>query len=141
MLPTAALVAFAVALVSTSGTAHASTPLFHASSGLNPRLHNSQTVNLWKLHQAARAVESVSSNTALASSLHSSSGDSGLKVQDGTEGSGYTGYGDVQVAVGKRATTFPQYNFTQPLDHFYGTTNATFPQRYWVRSFYSCGCW
>ena len=31
----------------------------------------------------------------------------------------------------KRATTFPIYNFTQPLDHF-SDTGFTWQQRYWV---------
>ncbi|TFY80438.1 hypothetical protein EWM64_g3577 [Hericium alpestre] len=32
----------------------------------------------------------------------------------------------------EKAASFPVYNFTQPLDHFFNTTNATFGQRYWV---------
>lgn len=35
----------------------------------------------------------------------------------------------------KRAATFPQYNFTQPLDHF-TDTGFTFEQRYWVSTRY-----
>ncbi|KAI0039734.1 peptidase S28 [Auriscalpium vulgare] len=31
-----------------------------------------------------------------------------------------------------RDTSFPVSTFTQPLDHFHGTTNATFEQRYWI---------
>ncbi|EIM81403.1 peptidase S28 [Stereum hirsutum FP-91666 SS1] len=67
------------------------------------RLHNAQSVNLWKRTQARSSVAFDSEN-----------------LEKRTKGE-----------VGKRAT-FPQYNFTQPLDHFYGSTNGTFPQRYWV---------
>lgn len=35
----------------------------------------------------------------------------------------------------KRAPTFPQYNFTQPLDHF-TNTGSTFGQRFWVSTRY-----
>lgn len=35
----------------------------------------------------------------------------------------------------KRADTFPQYNFTQPLDHF-TDTGFTWNQRYWVSTRY-----
>ncbi|KAI0039729.1 hypothetical protein FA95DRAFT_1612336 [Auriscalpium vulgare] len=35
-------------------------------------------------------------------------------------------------ALSARDTSFPVSTFTQPLDHFHGTTNATFGQRYWV---------
>ncbi|TFY54686.1 hypothetical protein EVG20_g9606 [Dentipellis fragilis] len=37
-------------------------------------------------------------------------------------------------AAGSDAAQFPVYNFTQPLDHFFNTTDATFPQRYWVNT-------
>lgn len=129
LLNVASLVALAVT-VSISGTAHAaaSPSLFH-TPGLSPRLHNSQSVNLWKLHRAARSESTVSTTTA---SHDTTPRDSRLLVQGG-DGLGLD-YG-VQGDVERRATTatFPQYNFTQPLDHFYGTTNGTFPQRYWVR--------
>lgn len=109
-----------------------------------PRMHNAQSVNLWKLNQQARArdVSSTSSSSqsrldSVYSSSRTSRGNlnSGLRVQDGIE-SLDDFYGNIQVE--KRATDFPQYNFTQPLDHFFGTTNGTFEQRYWVRFSLSC---
>ena len=35
------------------------------------------------------------------------------------------------VALDTQAASFPQFNFTQPLDHF-ADTGFSFPQRYWV---------
>ncbi|KAI0059615.1 peptidase S28 [Artomyces pyxidatus] len=32
------------------------------------------------------------------------------------------------------AASFPEYTFTQPLDHFFNTTNATFEQHYWLNT-------
>jgi hypothetical protein len=106
------------------------------------RLHNAQSVNLWKLHQARARANSVSTTSSASLSAHDSP-NSGLRIQGDASTSGLDSAYAEQVAfdsekreeeerMGKRAT-FPQYNFTQPLDHFYGTTNGTFPQRYWVR--------
>lgn len=97
------------------------------------RLHNAQSVNLWKRTQARSSVSTTTSSASLSFSTH----DSGVKVQDGKNGldvyAGQVAFdSEKRELVGKRAT-FPQYNFTQPLDHFYGSTNGTFPQRYWVR--------
>ncbi|KAI0311348.1 peptidase S28 [Amylostereum chailletii] len=36
------------------------------------------------------------------------------------------------VAQSAAASEFPVFTFTQPLDHFFNSTNATFEQRYWV---------
>lgn len=102
------------------------------------RLHNAQSVNLWKRTQARSSVSTTTSSASISASTH----DSGVKVQDGKDGldvyAGQVAFDSENLdkrakgEVGKRAT-FPQYNFTQPLDHFYGSTNGTFPQRYWVR--------
>jgi hypothetical protein len=52
----------------------------------------------------------------------------------------WTGVSQIPLAAVASATAavpefeFPAETFTQPLDHFYNSTNATFPQRFWVNS-------
>lgn len=149
------LVSIAGALVSLSGTAQA----IAGSLDKPGRLHNAQSVNLWKLHEQARRASSVSTAPTSSASLSIS-----VNAHDSADSDSNSGYGSVsglhvqleedtsgldspygvqvtfdsekreEVAMSKRVNTatFPQYNFTQPLDHFHGTTNGTFPQRYWV---------
>lgn len=97
-----------------------------ASSGnaLNshtPGLSNrdAQGVNFWKLHQR-------SSSTASTSEQRQHPSQS------------WTGVSQNPLAVVASATAVvPEINaetFTQPLDHFHNSTDATFPQRFWVNS-------
>jgi hypothetical protein len=50
----------------------------------------------------------------------------------------WTGVSQIPLAAVASATAavpeFRPETFTQPLDHFYNSTNATFPQRFWVNS-------
>lgn len=82
-----------------------------------PGLYNrdAQGVNFWKLHRR-------SSSTA------------GTSKQQRP----WTDVSQIPLAAVASATAavpeFRAETFTQPLDHFFNSTNATFPQRFWVNS-------
>jgi hypothetical protein len=77
---------------------------------------DAQGVNFWKLHRR-------SSSTASTSKQQQQS---------------WAGVSQVPLAAVASATAvvpeFRAETFTQPLDHFYNSTDATFPQRFWVNS-------
>ena len=87
-----------------------------------PGLYNrdAQGVNFWKLHR-------YSSSTASTS-----------KQQQELATQSWTGVSQIPLAAVAPATAavpeFRAETFTQPLDHFYNSTDATFPQRFWVNS-------
>ena len=92
-----------------------------ASSGNvlhTPGLYNggAQWVNFWK--------------------LHSSTASTSKQQQPPTQS--WTGVSQIPLAAIAPATAaVPEFHaetFTQPLDHFYNSTDATFPQRFWVNS-------
>ncbi|KAH8977627.1 peptidase S28 [Lactarius akahatsu] len=104
------------------------------SSALDsPSLHGAQGVNFWRLHH------STASATA-----HMASQQGGLVTdlsETPTNGepqapfvvSGATAA--TTASVSRPATPkFRAQTFTQPLDHFHNTTDATFPQRFWVNA-------
>ncbi|KAI0062858.1 peptidase S28 [Artomyces pyxidatus] len=72
-----------------------------------------QSVNFWKLQ---------------ASTTRTSQGLFRIQAQDPAIDD--SGYASVPVT----PASFPEYTFTQPLDHFHNTTNATFGQRYWINT-------
>ena len=85
----------------------------------SPGLFNrdAQGVNFWKLRRR-------SSSSASASEHATQS---------------WTGISQIPLAAVAPATAvavpeFSAETFTQPLDHFYNSTDATFPQRFWVNS-------
>jgi hypothetical protein len=98
-----------------------------ASSGYaldshTPGLYNrdAQGVNFWKLHRRSSSTASTSK-----------------QQQHATQ---WTGVSQIPLAAVASATAavpefeFPAETFTQPLDHFHNSTDATFPQRFWVNS-------
>jgi hypothetical protein len=109
MLPcsSASLALIIVLAATSSGSA-----LGSHSPGL---LHNrdAQGVNFWKLHRAA--------STASTS-----------KQQHQQHATQWTGVSQIPLAAA--VPKFRAETFTQPLDHFYNSTDATFPQRFWVNS-------
>ncbi|KAI9455808.1 peptidase S28 [Lactarius psammicola] len=78
----------------------------------NPGLHNAQGVNFWRLHH------------------RTAPGRARTTSQQGlvTDHSGTPAIGEPQIPL------FQAQTFTQPLDHFHNTTDATFPQRFWVNA-------
>ena len=91
-------------------------------SALDPHspgiLHNrgAQWVNFWKLHHAA--------STASTSRQQ--------RQEHATQA--WTGVSRIPLAAAAAVPEFPAETFTQPLDHFHNSTDATFPQRFWVNS-------
>ena len=73
-------------------------------------LHNGQGVNFWKLRQRAAGMVT-----------NPKQGNSGVPAPQSP------------LAVGI-PSKFSAQTFTQPLDHFYNTTHATFQQRFWVNA-------
>jgi len=71
-------------------------------------LHNrdAQGVNFWKLHRAASTA-----STSKQQQQHAA-----------------------QIPLAAAVPEFHAETFMQPLDHFYNSTDATFPQRFWVNS-------
>jgi hypothetical protein len=88
-----------------------------------PVLYNrdAQGVNFWKLHRR-------SSSTATGSTFK--------QQQHATQS--WTGVSQIPLAaVAPAVAPVPEFRaetFTQPLDHFHNSTDATFLQRYWVNS-------
>ena len=80
---------------------------------------DAQGVNFWKLHR-----------------LSSSTASSSKQRQPATQS--WTGVSQLPLAAISSAkaalSEFHTETFTQPLDHFYNSTDATFPQRFWVNS-------
>src|SRR6266566_1597115 len=83
-----------------------------------PGLYNrdAQGVNFWKLHRR--------SSSTSKQQLHTTQS--------------WAGASQIPFAAVASATAavpeFRAETFTQPLDHFYNSTDATFPQRFWVNS-------
>lgn len=86
-----------------------------------PGLYNrdAQGVNFWKLHRCSSSTASTSN-----------------QQQHATQS--WTAISQIPLAAAAGATAavpeFRAETFTQPLDHFYNSTDATFPQRFWVNS-------
>lgn len=89
-----------------------------------PGLYNrdAQGVNFWKLHRRSSSTASTSKQQQ--------------QQQHATQS--WTGVSQIPLAAIAPATAaVPEFHaeiFTQPLDHFYNSTDATFPQRFWVNS-------
>jgi serine carboxypeptidase S28 len=82
-------------------------------------IRDAQGVNIWKLHQ--RAASTTSTYKAAAE-----------------EATPWIGVSQIPLAaIGPATAAVPEFStetFTQPLDHFYNSTDATFSQRFWVNS-------
>ena len=76
---------------------------------------DAQGVNFWKLQRAA--------------SMASTS-----KQQQQHATQAWTGVSQIQPTAAAAVPEFPVETFTQSLDHFYNSTDATFPQRFWINS-------
>ncbi|KAH9987911.1 serine carboxypeptidase S28-domain-containing protein [Russula compacta] len=91
-----------------------------------PRLRNAQGVNLWKLHHQRATDKAISSQQRYAGTT------AGQARQTGA------GVSQVPLAAAAAAAVaglkFRAETFTQPLDHFGNSTDATFQQRYWVNA-------
>jgi Serine carboxypeptidase S28 len=91
------------------------------TSGLYNR--DAQGVNFWKLHRCSSSTVSTSKQQQ-------------QQQQHATQS--WTGISQIPLAAVAGATAavpeFRAETFTQPLDHFYNSTDATFPQRFWVNS-------
>ena len=104
-----------------------------SSSALNTGLHNAQGINFWKLHHRIAS--------ARASQQHLPTSRSGTPTNGAANGelqAPLVVTGAVAVAVdavsGPATPKFRAQTFTQPLDHFGNTTDATFQQRFWVNA-------
>ena len=90
------------------------------TSGLYNR--DAQGVNFWKLHRRSSSTASTSKR----------------QHQQQQHATQWTGVSQIPLAAVASATAavpeFRTETFTQPLDHFYNSTDATFPQRFWVNS-------
>ena len=84
----------------------------HSPGFLRPL--DAQGVNFWKLQRAA-SMASTSKQQQHATQV-------------------WTGVSQIQLTAAAAVPEFPVETFTQPLDHFYNSTEATFPQRFWVNS-------
>ena len=106
MLPRGnALLPLIIVLAATgSGSALDSHPPF-------PHNRDAQGVNFWKLHRTA----------SISKQQH-------RPTQD------WAGVSQIPLAAAAAVPEFHVETFTQPLDHFYNTTDATFPQRFWVNT-------
>jgi hypothetical protein len=82
---------------------------------------DAQGVNFWKLHRCSSSTASTSNQQ---------------QQQHATQS--WTAISQIPLAAAAGATAavpeFRAETFTQPLDHFYNSTDATFPQRFWVNS-------
>lgn len=107
-----ALLPFIIVLVAASG----GNALDSHSSGSGLYNRDAQGVNFWKLHRAASTASTV-------------------KQQQQHAAQGWTAVSQIPLAAAAGPTVeFRPETFTQPLDHFYNSTDATFPQRFWVNS-------
>ena len=83
---------------------------------------DAQGVNFWKLHRRSSSAASTSKQQQ--------------QQQYATQS--WTGVSQIPlVAVAPATAAVPEFleeTFTQPLDHFYNSTDATFPQRFWINS-------
>jgi Serine carboxypeptidase S28 len=105
-------ISLVVALVGTSG-----------SSALHVHgLHNAQGVNFQNLHRRVAGITSQPDQWL-----------SGAEAQARASSSSSTLQAPL-VAVVAAPSEFPVQTITQPLDHFYNTTDATFQQRFWVNT-------
>ncbi|KAH9057717.1 peptidase S28 [Lactarius vividus] len=96
-------------------------------------LHSAQGVNFWRLHHRT------ASATARTTSQQGPVTDFSGTPTDGDPQAPFVFSGaaikTTTAAVSRPATLkFRAQTFTQPLDHFYNTTDATFPQRFWVNA-------
>lgn len=78
------------------------------------RVNGAQSVNIWKLR------------------LRRENGGASLLIQDDPNSTASTTASAASSLSLALTASFPVYTFTQPLDHFYNTTDGTFGQRYWV---------
>jgi hypothetical protein len=100
-------------LIVLAATSSSSAFDFHSPGFLHNR--DAQAVNFWKLHRAASMARTSKQQQQYATQVG-------------------TGVSQIQLAAAAAVPEFHVETFTQPLDHFYNSTDATFPQRFWVNS-------
>jgi hypothetical protein len=99
-----------------------------SSSALDtPSLHSAQGVNFWRLHHHRTA----STQTHATSQQHFPTSHSGTPTNGEPQAPLVVA---AEAVSGPAARKFRAQTFTQPLDHFHNTTDATFPQRFWVNA-------
>ncbi|KAI9510982.1 peptidase S28 [Russula earlei] len=101
------LLTLVIALAAATGSSALSSHL--------PNLHNAQGVNFWWLHRRAAGMPSPDKQQQYPGAQIPLA-PAGVSKSPGTE------------------LKFYAETFTQPLDHFDNTTDATFPQRFWVNA-------
>jgi hypothetical protein len=96
------------------------------SSALDTGLHNAQGINFWRLHH--RTASASTSQQHPLTTLTDREQQAPLLV------TGTTATSAADAVSGPVTPKFRAQTFTQPLDHFRKTTDATFEQRFWVNS-------
>ncbi|KAN0131018.1 peptidase S28 [Lactarius tabidus] len=96
------------------------------SSALDTGLRNAQGINFWRLHH--RTASASTSQQHPLTTLADREQQAPLVV------TGTTATSAADAVSGPVTPKFRAQTFTQPLDHFRKTTDATFEQRFWVNS-------
>jgi len=104
-------------------------------SALDTGLHNAQGVNFWRLHHRTASARARTTSQQGLVTDHSGTPTIGepqapLVVAGATPATP----AEAEAVSGPTTPKFHPQTFTQPLDHFHNTTDATFPQRFWVNS-------
>ena len=101
-----------------------------SSSALHtPSLHSAQGVNFWRLHHHRTASGAQARTT---SQQHLPDPHSGTPTNGEPQAPFVVAA--AEAVSGPAKAEFRAQTFTQPLDHFHNTTDATFPQRFWVNA-------
>jgi hypothetical protein len=96
------------------------------SSALDTGLHNAQGINFWMLHHRTA--------TAITSQQHPLTTPADTEQQAPFVAAGTAARTAAEAVSGPVTHKFRTQTFTQPLDHFRNTTDATFEQRFWVNA-------
>src|ERR1700677_3164652 len=94
------------------------------SCARNTGLHNAQSINFWRLHH----------RTASASTSQQDLATPADRQQQAPFVATGTATTAAEAVSGPVTPKFRAQTFTQPLDHFRNTTDATFKQRFWVNA-------
>ena len=100
------------------------------SSACNTGLHNAQGINFWKLHHRTASASTVTSQQHRAT--HPANREQQVPLV--TSVTTRTATTEAEAVSSPVTPKFRAQTFTQPLDHFRNTTDATFQQRFWVNA-------
>ena len=94
---------------------------------------NAQGVNFWRLHHRTASARGRTTSQQRLPTSHS-----GIRTNGEPQGplvvAGAASTTPAEAVSGPATLKFRAQTFTQPLDHFHNTTDATFPQRFWVNA-------